>query len=419
MLAALTVRTALQARATSFCIMRWLQVEEIERLEAEVRTAQQSLTEAESAQATRKADRAAALAALHAANADAEAQLKEKEAATNLLLTEVKSLFRLIDYVFVRTGCGAVFDATAAATASGRPGSPLRTRSAVGSRPAAAAFTSPLKSRLPAMNMLASPMVHEEVRSGVALSSLTRFMGVIENRSVDVVQQYVALAEAAGEAATGLASPAVSPRQMSASPSTQNAALAAAASANSTSSGPGGSGGQSRSMSRRPSGAGLGGGRRSRSGSTTPTTAAAAAAAAAASAIVTPVAGVPSPAVAGGSPRPTAAAALGPANPTGRVRETLTSVAIVSALAMDPAKMEGDDGGTGAAAGNAGNAGTAVAAGSPGPMVFLDRDADDGSRPVPLSELKRQAMNQLAADKTLRAMRAAAGIAATVLTRSG
>jgi hypothetical protein len=39
-------------------------------------------------------------------------------------------------------------------------------------------------------------------------------------------------------------------------------------------------------------------------------------------------------------------------------------------------------------------------------------------RPVPLSELKRQAMSQMAADSTLRAMRAAAGIAATVMARS-
>ncbi len=94
--------------------------------------------------------------------------------------------------------------------------------------------------------------------------------------------------------------------------------------------------------------------------------------------------------------RATAPAALGPSRPTGRLKESLTSSALVAALAVDAAKMEGPE------------------------ALLMDRDGDgDNVRPLGLAELKRQAARQMEGDKSFKAVWSAAQQAATVLTRGG
>jgi hypothetical protein len=340
---------------------------EIERLEHEVRAAQDRLAASESANAELKADRAATLGSLQHARTELDVQLHERDAAVRSMLADVQSLYPAIEYVFAATGCEAVFDAAAAAAAAGGGGAEVAAHDAL-----SRAVASPLRSRLPAMRMLASPTVQEEVRGAVTTATLARFLGVIENRSADVVQQYAV-------------------RCAAARPSHIRSAEAQAGSQ------------PSQSSSRRSSAAQL----------------------AHAAASIGAAAMAEAHASDSGVNNSVPASALGPARPTGRLRETLTSAAVVAALSMDPAKMEVDEAAAAAAAAGTGaskrqqtDAGPASRKGHRAATTVASEREDDGSvRPVPLAELKRQAMTQMAGDKMLRAMRASAGMAATVMTR--
>jgi hypothetical protein len=86
-------------------------------------------------------------------------------------------------------------------------------------------------------------------------------------------------------------------------------------------------------------------------------------------------------------------AALGPSRPSGKLKESVTTSALMAALGGEPGKPDGS--------------------------VAEDGTGDDDARPMTVAELKRQAAAQVGGDKTMKLMRASATHAANVLTRVG
>ncbi len=290
-----------------------LQVVEIERLEKDVVEMRSEVRARESATAVTKAARQQQNTTLEMTAAQMEAQLVEASAAAARMQEEVKAMFPVIDFAFYTLGCDQAFEVP-----TGTPGSPVK--------PKTPAPSSPLRSKTASLKMYtANPAMKEDVRSGVTAGSIAQFMGIVENRSADIIQQFAAVnIGGSGNAAAMLAA-----------------------------------------------GGTFGGGSRSTSPAPDATASAA-------------LGSTADPRRAALSP-----AALGPSRPTGRLKESLTSSALVAALAVDASKMDAPDG-----------------------------DKDD-ERPISLEELKRQAMRQMEGDKNFRAVRSAAFTAASVLTRGG
>ena len=268
-------------------------VEEIERLEKDVNDMRAALKGRDAAQALQKAQRHQALSTVEAAAASMDGAVLEASAMAASVVAEVKAVFKVVEFAFHALGCDQVFDAAAMpGTAGAQMALTLR------SSGAGAAPSSPLKNKTASLKMYTSSVsTHEEVRAGVTPSTLTAFMGIIENRAADIIQQYVA--------------------------SSSGSAAAAAAVA------------------------------------------------------------------------PSQAAALGPSRPSGRLKESLTSSALVTALAMDAAKLEAPNS-------------------QGGPSVAIDDDL----RPISMAELKKQAMRQIDTDKNFRMLRASAAMASAAMTRN-
>jgi hypothetical protein len=276
-------------------------VEEIERLEKDVNDMRAALKGRDASQALQKAQRYQALSTVEAAAASMDGAVLETSAAAAAVVAEVRSVLRVVEFAFHALGCDQVFEA------AGMPGTvggqlALTLRASGG----AAAPSSPLKNKTASLKMYTSSVAtHEEVRAGVTPATLTAFMGIIENRAADIIQQYVASAGASSafaSAAAAAAPPAVAPGQ---------------------------------------------------------------------------------------------AAALGPSRPSGRLKESLTSSALVTALAMDASKLEAP-----------------LAPGVPSVA------ADDDLRPISMAELKRQAARQLDNDKNFKTLRASAAMASAAMTRN-
>lgn len=266
-------------------------VEDIERLEKDVADLRVQLKAREATQAVQKAQRLQSVSTAETAAASMDGAVLEAAAAAAGVVAEVRASFKVVEFAFHALGCDQVFDAAAL---PGTQGAQLALTARGGG-------SSPLKNKTASLKMYTSSVgTHEEVRAGVTPATLSQFMGIIENRSSDIIQQYVATT--GGSGVVGSAPAAIPPSQV---------------------------------------------------------------------------------------------AALGPSRPSGRLKESLTSSTLVTALALDAAKLEAPPS-TG------------------GPSVAIDDDL----RPISMAELKKQAMRQLDTDKNFRAMRASAAVASAAMTRT-
>jgi len=273
-------------------------VEEIERLEKDVNDMRAALKGRDAAQALQKAQRYQALSTVEAAAASMDGAVLEASAMAASVVAEVRAVFKVVEFAFHALGCDQVFDAAALPGTAGAQMALTLRASGAGAAP-----SSPLKNKTASLKMYTSSVsTHEEVRAGVTPFTLTAFMGIIENRSADIIQQYVASSAGAAAGAAAAAAAVVAPSQ---------------------------------------------------------------------------------------------AAALGPSRPSGRLKESLTSSALVTALAMDAAKLEAPNS-------------------QGGPSVAVDDDL----RPISMAELKKQAMRQMDTDKNFRMLRASAAMASAAMTRN-
>jgi hypothetical protein len=234
------------------------------------------------------------------------------------------------------------------------------------------------------------------VRSGVSASSLGAFMGTIENKSAEVIQQYAAVM-------TRIASGDLSLAHM------RFAAGAGGALAE----------GSDENREEEEDGEGEDG-----EGGHDPEFAAAAAAMQARRQMQSFAAGsgeaarrlLQSPSV------------LGPSNPPGRVKESIAASALMASLAVDSARMAGEMDGPAAGGGGGGHGSGASQAGfshalgsgyggSGGGAGVLG--VEDDSRLLSVAELKAQAMRRLTTDRSIQALKSAAAAAANVLVGNG
>lgn len=265
-------------------------VVDIERLEKDVAEMRSEVQVRDAQTAITKQARINYNTSLETTAAQMEAQLIEVNASVTRMMEEVKVMFPIIDFAFYAIGSDRAFEVPTGSS------SPTKAQS----------HGSPLRSKTASLKMYTgNPAMKEDVKSGVTASSLSQFMGIIESRSADIIQQYAV-------SSNGLE---ISKPSRSSSPVPEFA---------------------STSTQRFPM-----------------------------------------------SP----ANALGPSRPTGKLKESLTSSALIAALAVDSTKMEAPDG---------------------------DREDE---RPISLEELKRQAARQMEGDKNFKAVRSAALQAATILTR--
>ncbi len=130
-------------------------------------------------------------------------------------------------------------------------------------------------------------------------------------------------------------------------------------------------------------------------------------------------------------------AALGPSLPTGKLKEAITTSALVAAMSISAGigggAAAGEGGPGSAAAGTKRGAGASPRGGAAGRGGSATREgglAEDGEeeaeaggkpgvalRPMSLDEIKRQTVGSISADRTVRAIGSAAAVAALVLGR--
>jgi hypothetical protein len=406
-------------------------MEEIETLESSVAAMHQEVIEREEENAKLKQQRATQIEALQKAATEREKDWKETDAAMQRTVQDVRALYRVIEFAFYALGIRSAMDevngkpfvnplATTALLGSptGMLGSPERGDHSASSQ-FDGAFGSPrgptgrisiaaLSPNSPTrMSMFgpagASPegsarqhrqrslsmysgdaRTRHAVRSGVSASSLGAFMGTIENKSAEVIQQYAAVMTklASGELqAAALRNTLEEAEQQQAmrdarggrgeddddsdlEPDDAVAAAAAAVQARRQANAfAAGSGDMARKLLSNPS-------------------------------------------------------VLGPANPPGRVKEAITASALMASLAVDSARMAGElDGATGgvppAAGGGAAAAAAAAAAGGIG--FGAGGGPEDDSKLLSVEELKQQALRRLNTDRNIQALKSAAAAAANVL----
>ena len=130
------------------------------------------------------------------------------------------------------------------------------------------------------------------------------------------------------------------------------------------------------------------------------------------------------------------AAAIGLPKPTGRLKESITAATITASL-LDSSRLTAAAAAGGAAAGTPvaapdTNGGTAAlggkragdsaagarGSGAPAGGAGADETGDSLLRPLSIAELKAQASASMAGDRSVKAVRTAAAVAATVLSRS-
>lgn len=183
-------------------------VAEIERLEKDVTLLQGEVSSHETENARLKAERAALIGSLDHQAAEAEAQVLETQETGRAALTEVRSLYKVIEFTFKALGIDAAVagvEPTGAPFAGSGGSSPARSPS-IGRTPMsparAASFSSfgeegasPAKSRRQKSLSIytSSAAAQNTLRSGVSASSLGAYIGAIENRSADILQQFAVL----------------------------------------------------------------------------------------------------------------------------------------------------------------------------------------------------------------------------------
>jgi hypothetical protein len=265
-------------------------VDEIERLERDVVDLRNSLKTRDIQQTVFKEQRKSNLSRIEDAASDMDRRVLETAEQAAVESAEVRAMFRTIEFMFHAIGCDQAF----------LPEAPVAQRS-----------SSPLRSKTASLKMYTSSVsTSEEVKTGITMATVPQFMGIIENRSADIIQQYVAM--------LGNSLPAAAGSGRAGQLEAQLAATKAAAASTS------------------------------------------------------------------------AASALAPSRPSGRLKESVASSTLVTALAIDSSKLE---------------------------LPSSGKDDDDDVRPLSLDELKRQAVRQLDTDKNFRQVRASAIMASQAMTR--
>ena len=241
------------------------------------------------------------------------------------------------------------------------------------------AMMSPLSKQTASLNMYASPALAEVVKEGsVSASSLPHFMGMVENRGADIIQTYAAMVssgllqdgENAGEN-VDIASRKAEMDEIKMLQAVEAAATGA-----------------------------LGD-----------------------DALGEPTALVNSDTSRGG--RFISSSALGPSRPTGKLKESLTTSALVAAMAVTVSA--GGPVAAAAAAGATAGASGKGKTGRPEPMQSsrhaVEEEPEDESsgppRPFTMGELKQQATYQINNDESIKAITNAATAAALILGRHG
>ena len=332
---------------------------EIERNEAELLAARGEVQKKESSESSTKAALAKALSSLTSQAETAEEKSREVAISANRVSAEVRSLLPAVEFLFHTLAAGEAV----AGPVDGSAGAPAKTSAS--------------------MKMYNSPALQLAVREQAppTASLLPSFMGILENRSADIIQLYAAMLTAGQIRDGGDVLDAEAAMEEEARD--DDAALKAAA--------------------------------------------------AGAEALVENEAVAAAPAEAPLPDLPTkrfiSPAALGPSKPMGGLKESLTTSALVAAMSATATTgvAAGGEGGVGAAGGAAG-ATRRGATGRAEAMPSMRRGAVEEEeeeaagkaaviRPYTLDELKRQAVASITADRSVPAIKSAATSAAGILGR--
>ena len=340
---------------------------EIERNEVELQSSRADVQVKETSTAALKQQRAKQLAFLEDQARSCEERASESLANANRVSSEVKTVLVAMEMLFYTLAAGQALTV-----------------------PSQLALTSPTKSRPTAsLKMYSSPALVQAVHEGssITMSSLPSFMGMMENRASDLIQTYAAkvtIGEVKEDGEVLDAEEAAEQEALAEDKLLQEGAEAAEAVAE---------GGE-----------------------------------AAVAMLMAKMEGEASKEEAA-TKRFFSPAALGPSKPTGKLKESLTTSAMVAAMSIS-AGIGGDEGGAGAAAGGGGtkrgsaSAAASARAGRHGGALEEAEEEEEASgkpgvalRPISLEEIKRQAMGSISADRTVRAIGSAAAVAALVLGR--
>jgi len=336
---------------------------EIERLELANATAREDVKGKESSEAALTHARSSAVAALEAQASHLESHADEAAANVQRIMSEMRSIFPVVEVLFNSLGCDSALAPRAKASAG---------------------LMSPLSKQTASLAMYASPALIEAVKEGgVTASSVPHFMGMLENRGADVIQTYAAMVTngslSAGADAGAEEAEVVARKAEADEIKLQQAVELAAA------------------------------------GALAEGEAAGAAAA------------PPPPPPGETVRRFISSSALGPSLPTGRLKESLTTSMLVAAMSMPASAggaaapagaAAGAAGGAGATAGRArGRAEPASHRHAGGGDDEPEEDSGGAPRPYSIDELKAQASAQLRSDESVKAISSAAAVAASILGR--
>lgn len=335
---------------------------DIEQLEAEVARLNAEVEARDVLDNERKLRRQQRVEVLEAQSKELESKVMETEQLAEFTKNEVKSLFPVIEYLFHAIGCETAVPEEGATTTNNTT-----------SAERFATALSPLRADTSSLKMFGNPTLKHSVRSGVTITTLGHFMGLIENRSADIIQQYAAAA------ATGALD------RVEYVPDADNV--------------PTGNENAGKTIT-------LGG-------------------------ISYPVEGLN--ASTEPQKRYMSSAALGPSKPTGKLKESLTTSSVVTAFAItmgaNTAPPPQNTTSTwGATSRSTYGAGRSVHPNDDDNDYDKDgADLDDNMangtqanvvRPLPISELKRQAAISISNDKMVKSLAAAASTAASILSRA-
>lgn len=379
-------------------------MDEIETLEGSVSSMHTEVRVREDDNLRLKSTRAAQVELLQNTARNYERELEQTSLSVQRTVSDVRSLYRIIEFTFYALGIRSAMDEVngkpfVAPTSPEAGSSPTGVESfSPASSPKRASLASPASS--PKRTSLASPgspafgsrqslvpspdsaarrtrslsmyagdaRTRHAVKSGVSSSSLAAFMGTIENKSAEVIQQYAAVMSrlATGELGfNALRSASAFPiegfdeaEDEDEDGNERDPDVAAAAAGVQARRAVQAFAAESGEMARRF--------------------------------MATP-------------------SALGPSNPPGRVKESITASALMASLVVDSARMAGES--KEASGGGAQSAAAAATGGGGG--------AEDDSRLLSVGELKQQALRRLNSDKNIVALKNAATAAANVLLSGG
>ena len=379
---------------------------EIERNEVELQGSRNDVQTAEVSTSALKQQRARQLGLLEEQARQCEDKASETLASANRVGSEVKTLLVVVEMLFYTLAAGAGLTVPRQLALSSP--SLSATSSSSSSSSSSSASSSLVKSRPTAsLKMYSSPALFMAVQEGssITMSSLTSFMGMLENRASDLIQRYAAkvtMGEVADDGEVVEAEVAEEARELA-----EEKALRANAEAVAAAMAEGGDAKVAELMASMDKAEAV------------------AETAAATKRFFSP-------------------AALGPSMPTGRLKESLATSALVAAMAIS-AGIGGDEGGAaaaGAAAGSrrggvaaaatAGGSGSGSGSSSRGLSPRSRGVAEEGEeeeeessrggaalRPMSLEEIKRQTQSSISSDRTVKAIGSAAAVAAVVLGRAG